>query len=168
MAKYLRLNAGRTAEALTVQTSAGAGDADKIPSLDGAGRLDLSMMPAGIGVDSVVCPASEALAAGDYVNIWNDGGTIKARKADATTTGKEANGFVRSAFALNASATVFLEGANNALSGLTLAARYYLSTTPGLGTTTPPSAAGNIVQYLGNSLSATSLNFEPEDGIVLA
>lgn len=43
---YLKLSSGSHTEARTVATSAGAGDADKIPSLDAAGKLGVTMMPA--------------------------------------------------------------------------------------------------------------------------
>ena len=92
--------AGVISELEALVTSAGAGDAGKIPALDATGKLDNSLMPVGIGADSKILPASENLAAGDLVNVWNDSGTAKARKADATIAGKEANGFVLSAVTL--------------------------------------------------------------------
>lgn len=47
----------------------GAGNEDKIPSLDANGRLASTMMPTGIGADTETIEASETLAAGDFVNI---------------------------------------------------------------------------------------------------
>ncbi|MGW5147535.1 hypothetical protein [Rhodococcus koreensis] len=164
--KYLYNNAGTVTEKAALQTSAGAGDAGKIPALDAAGRLDNSMMPSGIGADTASITTSEALSAGDFVNIWNSTGA-KARKADATTAGKHAHGFVLSAAASGASATVYFEGTNTAVSGLTVGDQF-LSTTAGGSTATAPSAAGNVVQRLGVATSATSMNFEPQPPIVLA
>ena len=43
-------------------TSAGAGDSGKIPALDGSGRLDNSFLPVGIGADTAQILASETLA----------------------------------------------------------------------------------------------------------
>ena len=103
--KYLTNNAGTITEVASLQSSAGAGDAGKIPALDAAGRLDNSMMPSGIGADTASVTSSENLAAGDLVNIWNSTGA-KVRKADATTAGKEAHGFVLSAVTSPAAATV--------------------------------------------------------------
>jgi hypothetical protein len=118
------------------------------------------MMPTGIGADTTVIAASEALSAGDYVNIWDDAGTPKVRKADASTV-KPADGFVKDACSSGANATVYHEGANGQHTGLTGGARYFLSsTTPGGVTTTPPSASGSIVQFIGKATSATSINFE--------
>lgn len=165
--KYLRNSAGTLTEEAAVQSSAGAGDAGKIVALDAAGRLDNSMMPTGIGADTASIVSSENLAAGDLVNIWNDAGTAKARKADATTAGKEAHGFVLSAVVAPAAATVYFEGTNTAVSGLTPGNRF-LATTAGTSTSTAPSGAGNVVQKVGVATSATTLNFEAQQPIVLA
>ena len=91
MAKYLSLISGAFAEVVALVTSAGAGDAGKIVSLDGTGRLDGSVMPVGITADTQAVVTSEALAAGDFVNIYNLTGSSRARKADATTAGKQAD-----------------------------------------------------------------------------
>lgn len=167
--KYLKLATGRLTEQAALQTSAGAGDAGALVALDTAGRIDATMMPVGIGADTASITSSENLAGGDFVNIWDDAGSIKVRKADATTTGKEADGFVLDAVVSPAAALVYFEGRNTACTGLTLGARYYLSAaTAGLPTTTPPSSAGNVVQYLGRAISTTSIGFEGTDGVVLA
>lgn len=165
--KYIKNNAGTLTEEAAIQSSAGAGDAGKIPALDAAGKLDNSMMPTGIGADTASIVASENLAAGDLVNVYNDAGTAKCRKADATTSGKEANGFVLSAVTAPAAATVYFEGSNTAVTGLT-PGRQFLATTAGLAVATAPSAAGNAVQRVGVATSATSLNFEASDPFVLA
>jgi hypothetical protein len=166
--KFLRLLSGVISELEALVTSAGAGDAGKIPALDGTGKLDNSLMPVGTGADTKLVPASENLAAGDKVNIWNDAGTAKVRKADATVAGKEANGFVLSAVTLGNNATVYFDGTNTQLAGLTPGAVYYLATTAGGITTTPPSGSGNVVQRVGRALSATELTFEPGEPITLA
>ena len=165
--KYIKNNAGVLTEIAALQTSAGAGDAGKIVALDTAGRLDNSFMPVGIGADTASIVASEALSAGDYVNVYDDTGTAKVRKADATTAGKEAHGFVLAAVSSAASATVYFEGTNTAVTGQTSGV-VYLATTAGVGSTTPPSAAGNVVQRIGFAVSATAMNFTSNQPIVLA
>lgn len=169
--KYLKYDPSiggiREQEAQT--TSSGTQDAGKIVALNSDGKLDLSMFPSGIGPQVVYLTASENLSAGDFVNIWNDSGTAKVRKADASTAGKEANGFVLEAVTANSMAAVYFTDENTQLSGLTPGAVYYLSAaTPGGITTSPPSGSGNIVQRLGRASSATSLFFQPSDPIVLA
>ena len=165
--KYIKNNAGTLTEEAAIQASAGAGDAGKIPALDAAGRIDNSMMPTGIGADTSSIVSSENLAAGNLVNIWNNTGTANVRKADATVAGKEAHGFVLAAVTSPAAATVYFEGSNTGVTGLTPGPQF-LATTAGLCTATAPSAAGNVVQRVGLATSATSINFEAGTPVVLA
>jgi hypothetical protein len=165
--KYIYNNAGTLTEKAAIQTSAGAGDAGKIPALDASGLIALDMMPVGIGADTASITASEALAAGDLVNIWASTGP-KARKADASVAGKEAHGFVLAAVSSSATATVYFEGNDNQVTGLTAGTVQYLSTTPGAATETPPSGAGNVVQRVGFATATTALNFQSGVPIVLA
>lgn len=165
MAKYLS-NVSGTLTEVQAATAGGGGDANKIPQLDGGGRLTNAMMPAGIGQDVASIVTSENLAAGDFVNVWDDAGTVSARKADATAAGKEAHGFVLAAVTSPASATVFFEGVNDQLTGLA-GGRYFLGTTPGAAVATAPTGAGNVVQRLGVAVASTELNFEPAQHIVL-
>jgi hypothetical protein len=164
---YLDNVGGTLTQKRSTQTTAGAGDAGKIPALDAAGKLALGMMPVGVGAEVSTVTASEALVAGDYVNIWNDTGTPKVRKADATAAGKEAHGFVLAGASSASPALVYHEGTNTQVTGQT-AGNVFLSTTPGLGTTTPPSGAGNVVQRLGVAISATAVSFEPQQPVTLA
>lgn len=150
----------------SVTSSSGAGDTGKVVALDGSGRIDTTMMPTGVGADTASITASEALSAGDLVNIHNSSGA-KARKADATTSGKEAHGFVLSSVSNGATATVYFEGSNTAVSSLTPGV-YYLSTTAGGVTATAPSSSGNVIQRVGFATSATALNFQSQTPIVLA
>lgn len=164
--KYVYNNAGTLTERVALTTSAGAGDAGKIPGLDASGRIDLSMMPTGLGPDTATITASEALAAGDLINVWNSTGA-KARKADATVAGKDAHGFVLSAVASSAIATVYFEGTNTQVTGLTPGVQF-LSATPGAATGAAPSAPGNVVQRVGFATSPTALNFQSNVPVVLA
>jgi hypothetical protein len=167
MAKYIEQVAGKLQEKSGLATSAGVADAGKIPQLDGAGRLDTSLMPVGIGADTQVIVASEALAAGDFVNLHNATGA-KVRKADAATPGKEAHGFVMAAVASAGNATVYFEGTNTQVAGQTPGLVFLSATTPGQATTTAPSTAGQIVQQIGLATSATTINFQFQQPITLA
>lgn len=146
-------------------SSAGAGDSGKVVALDAAGRIDNTMMPVGIGADTAVITTSEALAAGDFVNIWENSGA-KVRKADATVAGKEAHGFVLAAYGSAVAATVYFEGTNTGVTGQT-PGRAFLSTTAGIAAAAAPSAAGNVVQVVGIALSTTTVSFEAQQPIVL-
>lgn len=165
--KFLALVGGRIREVIATVTSAGVTDDGKIVALGSDGRLDNSVLPVGVGVETKSITASENLSAGNLVNVWNSGGNFRVRKADATTQGKEAHGFILSSVSSGGAAQVYLEGTVTGLSGL-LPGRYYLSTNPGEITDTPPAASGNVVQYVGNAVSATELTFEATDGVVLA
>lgn len=185
--------AGRMKELLPIQTSAGAVDAEKVPATNASGVLDptllnaattgnskvlmtkpdgtidTSVMPPGIGADTSSILTSEALAAGDLVNIWSNSGTANVRKADATTEGKEANGFVLAAFASGVAATVYHEGKVTGLTGLTPGARQYLSKTAGARTEDVTAyTTGNVVQCVGTAISASILDFERQEPITKA
>lgn len=149
-----------------VNASAGAGDTGKIVQLDAAGRIDNTMMPIGIGADTASITTSEALSAGDFVNIHNSSGA-KVRKADATVAGKEAHGFVLSAFGSGVSATVYFEGTNTGVSGQT-PGPVFLSTTAGGAAAAAPSGSGNVVQRIGFATSATAINFQAGVPVTLA
>lgn len=164
--KYLALVAGVISEVVATVTSAGAADDGKLVALTAAGVLDTSVMPTGIGADTQVITASEALAAGDLVNVWNSTGA-KVRKADATVAGKEAHGFVLAAVAGAGAATVYFEGNNSGVTGLTPGVQF-LSTTAGITSNTAPSASGNAVQRVGFATSATNLNFQSQLPVTLA
>lgn len=150
-------------------TSAGAGDAGKIPALDGSGKLDSTLFPAGIGDPTASIEASEALSAGDFVNVFDDAGTPKMRKADASTTGKAADGFVLSSVTSGSSGTFYALGElNDQLSALTVGAIYYLDTTAGEVTDTRPSSGGNVVQRLGRAISTSTIDTGDYSTIELA
>lgn len=162
--KIVALNASGVLDSTIVNsktTSAGAGDSGKIPALDSAGLLDSSFMPVGVGADTAPITASEALTAGDFVNIHISSG-IKVRKADATTAGKEADGFVLASVSSSATATVYFRGSNTAVSGLTAGTEYVLSTTAGgvLAVASAPTGTGKVNQRLGKAASANVLNFQ--------
>lgn len=169
--KPLQLVGGRLTEVEAKTTSAGAGDSGRIPALDASGRLDSSMMPVGIGADTATIAASENLAAGDYVNVYDDGGTPAVRKADASVANaaRRANGFVLANVTAPANATVYFEGQNTQLSGLTPGTTYVLShSTPGgvLPLASASATAGHILQVLGEAISTTAISTEIEQPVV--
>lgn len=165
--KFLALVSGRIREVIATVASGGAIDDGKIVALGTDGRIDNSVLPVGVGIETKTIQASENLGAGNLVNIWSSGGDFRVRKADATSAGKEAQGFVLSSVTSGQSAQVYLEGTVTGLAGLT-PGRYYLAATPGEITSTPPSNAGNVVQYVGNAVSSSELTFEATDGVILA
>lgn len=166
MPKFIKQNAGALVEEATV-TAGGAPNAGKVPELDGNGRLHNSMMPTGIGADTAVIAASEALAAGDFINVWDSSGA-KVRKADGSAAGKPANGFVLTAVASGANATVYFEGTNDQVSGQTPGEVFLSATAAGKTVAEAPTGAGKVVQSLGIAISPTAINFERGAPIILA
>jgi hypothetical protein len=165
--KYLTNTNGFATEVIAPVTSLGVPDAGKLPALNASGKLDSSVMPTGIGADTQVIVASEALTAGNFVNVWDNAGATRVRKADATTNGKIAHGFVTAAVANAANATVYFEGTNDQVTGQ-VAGDVFLATTAGAATATAPAASGNIIQPIGVAVSATAINFQYNRPIVLA
>lgn len=162
---FLNLENGKKKRNDALEVSAGALDAGKIAKTDSTGRFDTSLMPVGIGADTQDIVSFEDLNAGDFVNIFDDGGTPSVRKADATN-GRDANGFVLTGVTAPALATVYFEGTNTQLSGMSPGARQYLGVSGGV-TETPNTTTGQIHQYLGKASSATELNIELADCILL-
>ena len=151
-------------QAVTVSTP------DSIPSLDNTGRLSPDMMPVGVTADTVTMEASEALSAGDFVNIWNTdpGGTdiTQVRKADSSSQGKEADGFVLSAFNLGDQALIYFEGSNVAVTGLVPGTAQFLdAANPGKTTNVVPTTG--VLQRVGRATSDTRIAFEPNQPIDL-
>lgn len=143
----------------------GIGNAGKIVALGLDGRLAADMMPVGIVADMKTALAGEALTAGDfcYVNASNE-----IVRASGASGGHEATGFVLASSLSGASATIYFEGRNTALTGLVVGTRYFLSDTPGSFTSTPVQGAGKIHQSIGSGAEATEMATEFGEPIILA
>lgn len=160
--KYMTLENGKRKLQEAADTSAGVANAGDIVALNSSGQIDPSLLPT-TGTKSI--EVGEIVSAGDFVEIYDDGGTTKIRPAD-NSNGREANGYVKVGGAVAASVNVFFDGANSSLSGLTVGARYYLSTA-GDVTATPldPAVDTGIHQFLGVASSTTELCVQIEDCI---
>jgi hypothetical protein len=165
--KYLKVGTtGNLEEVEATVQSSGAADAGKIVALGSDGKLDDTVMPEGIGAEVIVVQAGEDLAANDVVNIYDDAGTLKARKADATDATKPAVGYVKEAATAGSNVSVYTDGFLPG-SGFTTGSKYFLATTPGQVTTTPPGGSGNIVQYIGRAISTDKIKFEPDTFLIV-
>lgn len=167
-AKYLTREGGLQKLEVTVQTGGAASDEGKIPSLNADGKIDLSMIPTdSLMTNTTTVQVAEDLAAGDYVNFFDDAGVGKVRKADATLS-RPAHGYVIDAFVTGSNAVAYISGmcAGN---GLTVGARYFLAAAGGV-TSTPDEANGGILQFLGVAVpiaNGVGIQFEYDDYIVL-
>lgn len=170
VAKFLQHDGnGSFSEILGAQLG-GSGYEGKIVALSTtAGLLDATMLPSGIGAATTSIATSESLSAGDIVNIYNDAGTPKARKANAVDANKPACGFVLAGVTSPSNAVVYTDGLITGLSALVPGTRRYLSeSTPGLTTATPPTGAGQVVAGVGRAVTATTMMFFPDTPILLA
>ena len=164
--KYVNA-AGIDAIASGLAVSAGAGSAGAIVALGASGKLDPTVMPAGQGSDSASILASEAIAAGSFVNVYNNAGTENVRNADntAANAGKIANGFVLAAVASGASGTVYFNGLNTAVTGQTTGPVFLGAT--GAATAAAPTTSGNTLQSVGDAVSATAIHFQRGNPTIL-
>jgi len=100
--------------------------------------------------------APSLLAYGKFVHLYLDSGKIAAEYADATDDTKPACGIVNAPFDIEAGAygeVILTSGVTQGVSGTTLGATYYLSTTGDISTTRP-GVAGSIIQAVGIGLGS--------------
>lgn len=91
--KALQLVNGKITQVEGTVVSTGVSEAGDLVALDAAGKIDVSVLPTGVGPNIKMILASENLAAGKYINIYNNLGTENVRLAD-NSNGREAHGFV--------------------------------------------------------------------------
>jgi hypothetical protein len=161
--RYLAIGTvGRQEEVEALVTRTGTGDAGKIVATASDGRIDPSVLPLGVGPDLVSAVASEAIGAGKYVNLYNNGGVTTMRLAD-NSNDRPAHGFCKDAVANAGTGLVYFEGPNAGVSGRTIGARQYLGTAGSPVETVP--AAPAILQYLGIATQTTEINTDIEQEI---
>lgn len=164
--KFLSIDTdGNMVEESALQTSSGSGDSGKVIQTNDSGVVDETMLPTYEGIDLT---ASEALDAGDLINVWDDAGTAKMRKADASG-GKPAHGYVLNSVSSTSTGTAYGEGKLTGLSGLTPGASQFLSdSTAGTVTESPVTTSGNLLQKVGEAVSTTTVAFERREAITRA
>ena len=161
--KYIELLNGKLSNKEATVSSAGAANAGEVVALDSTGKLDVSVLPVGVGPDVKLLEVSEDLLAGQYINIFDVSGTPKVRLADASN-GRDAHGFVKEAYLAGATAVVYFEGPNDDLTALTVGGRVYLNTA---GTVTQSPRSTGIHQFLGIAVTPTEVNTDIDDCILL-
>ena len=168
--KYLKLDPnGNITEVEATTQSAGSANAGDIVALNDDGKIDETLLPDTISPEVLSVPAGEDLTAGDLVYLYDEGGTVKCKKALADDVTKSAVGFVKTSAASGANVNVYFEGTITGLSGLTVGQCYFLSdTTAGAITTTPTAVSNHFVQRVGSAISDSELQFERSQPIVRA
>lgn len=165
--KYISISGSGHLEKSATVISAGVGNAGQIPALDANGLLDPSVMPSGITPDQKAGTSNGAITAKDLVYM-EAAGTI-ARASAAAGTPHRCDGWATTSVATGQPVIMQLEGKISGLTGLVAGTKYFLSnTTAGGLTATPPSATGEMWQYVGTAMSTTELNFEPDTEVIRA
>lgn len=153
-------------EIVPLITGTGVPDANKLVQTNAQGVIDVTLLPTGVGADVTVLEADEALFAGAFVNIFDDGGTPKVRLADSGDESTRADGFVLEAYLATENATIYRRGTNDQLAALVPASRYFLGLA-GLPSLTPPANDGDYCQPLGIANAATEMDFERVNGTII-
>lgn len=149
---------GRIQQIIATVVSAGAANAGDMVALGTDGHLDESVLPVGVGANVVTATASEAISAGRFVNLYDNGGVLSMRLAD-NSNGRPAWGYVRASVAISEAGSAYrLNTVNAHLSTLTPGANYWLGTAGNvIDTPLDPDVDTGVDQYLGLAASATEL-----------
>lgn len=107
--------------------------------------------------------ASEAIAFGAMIHIFNSAGIANVRNANATNNTKPCRGYCSTPGGIAAGTVgeIILGAGVATVGGVTPGASYYLSTANGLLAAAPAAAAGNIEQFLGFGLTGNSVLILP-------
>lgn len=135
-----------------------------------ARAADFAAAAGGGGSDpTVTVLASEAIATGNFINIYGDGvsSVVRARKAVASDPAKFCNGFCLGAIGSAGTGIATVSGLNTGAVPTLSQSQVWLSDTPGGFTTTPPSADGHIIQSLGSAIPSVGVFFFPQPTVLL-
>jgi hypothetical protein len=105
--------------------------------------------------------AGEDLIAGDLCYLNTDGKYWKANSSSIDTSGTELR-IAKEALVADEEGLFYVQGTIES-SGLTVGARYYVSTTDGEITTTEPDDSDIITRYIGTASATDTLEFNPMD-----
>ena len=103
---------------------------------------------------AITTQAGEEIPNNSMVSIYNVGGVMRARKADAVS-GIAADGFVKAGGQIDAEVIVYTQGQLNMLSGLTTGQTYFVGAA-GLVGNAPETG---MVQPIGKAINATTIHF---------
>ena len=158
-----------------VVASGTAGGSSTLITVDGRWTLRAGGLPGGtaaisglatlvnFGAVDVVSAvtASETIAAGALVNIWNSSGAAKARNASGVDTTKPAHAFALNGATSGQAVYLTAAGVNQIVSGLTVGPLWLSTSTPGGVQSSPPSTSGQGSQPVGIALTSSSFIFQP-------
>ena len=112
-------------------------------------------------ISRVYINATENIAAGALVNIYNNAGVAAARNSNATDGTKQVRAYANRSVTTGNFGEFIILGLLPSATALTPGTMYYASTTPGAFTAAAPAAVGNLVQEIGIALSPNTIYFNP-------
>lgn len=132
-------------------------DAQAVETDPLTGMISPTLIPS---IDQTSIIAFEVIAAGALVNLFSNAGVLNMRNAD-NSANKPAHGWVQAAQVATVAGVFYSDrGAiNSAVTGLTPETEYFLGAVGAYVTAAgaPAAGSGNILQYAGYALSATSM-----------
>jgi len=133
--------------------------------------LEAALSGGGGGGDAVVSismTAGEALTAGDAVYINTTDSKIYKAENDDTREKATVMGFVNADAALDAEIPVVVRGkVTTASTSLTVGFEYFLDATPGAIVATSPSTSGDFSAAVGQAVSTTDIDVQPQTPVEL-
>lgn len=137
--------------------------------LDGGGVTTITDITGILSIlNGATVQASEAIVAGNFVNVCNTAGNLRVRKARANDPLTFANAFAPAAISSGASGRCIFGGWNLNITVAAPAAEVWLSDAAGGAfVTTPPTASGSIIQPLGVAIAGVGINFTPRERVLL-
>lgn len=142
-----------------------AEDAMLVAILAGGARRPSTSVQTGVQAAT----PSEALNAGDLVNVYLSGGVMSVRQANAADPARFANGFVLVSASIGVPVVIYPTGAfNSAATVATGQGEVWLSdVTPGAFSLTPPTTTGHLLQTVGAAYQGAGLAFVQGDYTIL-
>lgn len=112
MNKFLGVNNNDITLYTAISSSNGVSDANKILCTDSNGKINVNFLPTiGTSQNTLTTLASDNIFEGDFINLFNNGGIINIRKADALLN-RIAHGFSNNFIPAGDIGTVNLKGEN--------------------------------------------------------
>lgn len=111
--------------------------------------------------------ASEAIAQGNFVNVYDSGSGLRVRKAIANDPLKFANGYAPDAISSGVPGYIKFLGLNPITSVTTTSEVWLSDSVAGTSTSTPPTASGSIIQSLGPAVAGLGVFFSLSGRILL-
>lgn len=149
----------QTANNLIRQVEQYCGVTQKDPSLWSSLIPQETLLRQNLG--RLYCIAGVNIAFGEFVNLYDDAGVLKARLAEATSGNvRKAHGYCSTSggIAIGTSGEIILSQGLLAIAGIAPGQNIFLSTTPGIPSVVAATAAGQLEQFLGFGV-ATNLAY---------